>query len=157
MKSHEVLKSVVERAGAKQVAHDLGVSSSLVYKWCADPPSEPGAEGSGARNPLDRLISMVESTGDRRPIEWLCSRVGGYFVESPSEEDLHVDAEYVKNTQRLLARFSELLQVLSESIASEGRIDEGEAARIRAQWQRLQGRGEAFVQACESGVFDPTR
>ena len=46
---------------------------------------------------------------------------------------------------------------MSDSIAHEGRIDQREAAEIRRQWQRLQGRGEAFVRACESGHFDPKR
>ena len=45
MKSHEVLKRVVESVGTKQVAHDLGVSSSLVYKWCSEPAKELGEDG----------------------------------------------------------------------------------------------------------------
>ena len=157
MKSHEVLKRVVESVGAKQVAGDLGVSSSLVYKWCAEPPSDAGEHGSGARNPLDRLVSLVDSTGDRSPIEWLCSQVGGYFVESPEPEERPVDTEYIRQYQRLLAEFSSLLQIMSESIVDDGRIDAGEAESIRAQLQKLQGCGEAFVRACECGRFDPER
>ena len=64
MKSHEILKTVVESVGVKHVASDLGVSTSLVYKWCARP--DPSPTGSGARNPLDRLVTLFESTGDRR-------------------------------------------------------------------------------------------
>ncbi len=37
MKSHEVLKQVIEEVGAKRVAADLKVSNSLVYKWCQEP------------------------------------------------------------------------------------------------------------------------
>ena len=48
MKSHEVLKGVVESVGAKQVAHDLGVSTSLIYKWCEGPP-ENARDGSGTQ------------------------------------------------------------------------------------------------------------
>ena len=157
MKSHELLKRVVETVGAKQVAHDLGVSASLVHKWCAEPPADPGEDGSGARNPLDRLLSLVDSTGDRSPIEWLCSQVGGYFVEAPAPEEGTADGEYFEQIQKLLAEFSSLLHVMSESIVDDGRIDAREAATIRAQLQRLQGRGEAFVRACERGRFDPER
>ena len=56
-----------------------------------------------------------------------------------------------------MAEFSDLLQVMSDPIANEGRIDAREAGEIRRQWQRLQGRGEAFVQGCEAGYFDPDR
>ena len=128
-----------------------------MYKWCAEPPADPGEDGSGARNPLDRLVSLVRSTDDRSPIEWLCSQVGGYFVEAPRPDEQTADTEYVMQIQVLLAEFSGLLQAFSESIINDGRIDVGEAATIRAQFQKLQGRSEAFVRACEEGRFDPDR
>ncbi len=156
MKSHEVLKEVVEAVGAKQVAYDLRVSTSLVYKWCAEPPADLGDEGSGARNPLDRIVHLAESTGDPRLIEWLCNQQNGYFVENVELEE-PINEAYISQTRILLAEFSELLQVMSDSIASEGRIDLKEAVEIRRQWHRLQGRGEGFVRSCESGVFDPDR
>ena len=158
MKSHEVLKQVIESIGTKQVASDLKVSTSLVYKWCAEPRDEEGdRDPSGARNPLDRVVQMCDSTQDRRPVEWLCTQMGGYFVESPDVDLSDVPAECIRHTQSLLGRFSELLQVISESLANEARIDEAEARQIRRQWHQLQSQGEAFVRACEDGIFDPTR
>lgn len=158
MKSHEVLKQVIESVGTKQVAGDLKVSASLVYKWCAEPVDEDGdPDPSGARNPLDRVIHLCASTEDRRPVEWLCNRVGGYFVESPTVDLSDVPSDCIQHTQSLLGRFSELLQVISESLANEGRIDEEESRQIRRQWHQLQSQGEAFVRACEQGLFDPTR
>jgi len=158
MKSHEVLKQVIEAVGTKQVASDLKVSSSLVYKWCSEPLDDDGErDPSGARNPLDRVIQMCESTGDRRSIEWLCQQVGGYFVESPEVDLSEVPSECIRHTQSLLADFSSLLQVISESIANEGRIDTRESRQIRWRWQQLQSQGEAFVRGCEGGLFDPSR
>ena len=157
MKSHDVLKEVVEEVGAKHVAFDLKVSSSLVYKWCAPPAAEPGEEATGARNPLDRIVQICESTHSRRPVEWLCGRMGGYFVESPDSEPEELDAEFLRHTQELVGRFSRLLDVLSTSIANENRIDPAEANEIRRQWRDLQSHGEAFVRGCESGHFDPDR
>ncbi len=158
MKSHEVLKQVIEAVGTKQVASDLKVSSSLVYKWCAEPTDADGErDPSGARNPLDRVVHLCESTGDRRAIEWLCRQVSGYFVEDPDVDVSEVPGECIRHTQSLLAKFSELLQVISGSLANEGRIDEPESRLIRRQWHDLQSQGEAFVRACESGRFDPNR
>ena len=45
MKSHELLREVIEKCSPKQMAADLGVSLSLVYKW-AEPPEEQGAGGT---------------------------------------------------------------------------------------------------------------
>jgi len=151
------MRQVVEGVGAKQVASDLRVSNSLIYKWCADPGDESDLDASGARNPLDRIIQLCDTTGDRRPVEWLCQRVGGYFVESPDSEPEELDAEYLRQTQTILAEFSGLLQLISESIGNEGRIDAEESRQIRRQWLRLQSQGEGFVRACERGHFDPDR
>ena len=154
MRSFEVLREVVEPVGNKQVAFDLRVSNSLVYKWC----SEPGeVDASGARNPLDRVLQICESTHSRRPVEWLCARLGGYFVEDPDSEEEELDAEFLRHTQQLVERFSSLLGVMSASMTNESRIDAEEARIIRAQWRELQSHGEALVRGCEDGVFDPER
>ena len=47
MKSHEVLKGSMEHAGVKTIASDLGVSPSLLYKWC-QPGGEPTDKGRPA-------------------------------------------------------------------------------------------------------------
>ncbi len=52
MQSHELLKEVLKKTSAKQIAGDLGLSLSLIYKW-AEPPQDE--TGSGANNPLDRI------------------------------------------------------------------------------------------------------
>jgi len=62
--------------------------------------------------------------------------------------------EYENQTQRMLHDFSHLLQVMGESIANDGRVDEREAARIRTEWEDLKRYGERFVCACEKGLFE---
>jgi len=52
MQSHELLKEVLRKTSAKQVASEMGLSLSLIYKW-AEPPDDGAA--SGANNPLDRV------------------------------------------------------------------------------------------------------
>jgi hypothetical protein len=158
MKSHEVLKQAIDVVGTKQVASDLKVSTSLVYKWCAEPTDADGdRDPSGARNPLDRVIQICESTGDRSAVEWLCAQQDGYFVENPDADLSDIPSECIRHTQSLLGEFSQLLQLISESLGNEGRIDEKESRQIRRQWHELQSQGEAFVRGCESGVFDPER
>ncbi len=59
MDSHQVLQKAIEKVGAKKVARDMRVSSSLVYKWCQPSTDDATIEPSGARNPLDRVAALL--------------------------------------------------------------------------------------------------
>lgn len=64
------------------VASRLHVSPRLVRAWKEQPATEEDFNQSGARNPLDRietLIDTIDKTDPRRayvPIQWLCARFG---------------------------------------------------------------------------------
>lgn len=152
--SHEVLRRAVDAVGVKRVASDLDVSTSLVYKWCEAPKADEDDVRSGARNPLDRLVALVDTTGDVDVIAWLCEQAGGYFVEDSAVHPREFDQEYITHTNQLMQDFSALLGVMTESIRDDGRIDPAEARAIRAKWQDLKRFGEQFVRACERGAFD---
>jgi hypothetical protein len=81
MKSRKLMRMVLRQGNAKQVAADLHVSVSTVYKW-----SEEGE--SGRRNPLELSAELFHSTRDRRLVEWLCAEAGGYFVRNPPAKGL---------------------------------------------------------------------
>ena len=80
MQSHEVLREVFQQCSPKQVAADLGLSLSMIYKW-----AEPAdlAAGSGSTNPLDRIDALLRCTKDRRLVQWICQRAGGFFILNP--------------------------------------------------------------------------
>jgi len=149
-KSHEVLKQVVTECGAKSVAADMGLSQSLIYKWCQ--PSE-GPDSSGADNPLDRLIEICELTGDESAIDWLCQQTDSFRVKNPNQGDATVSS-VLDNTQVILKEFSDMLEVMTQSYAHEHRIDQEESVRIRKEWEDLKCVAEQFVCACEQGMFD---
>ena len=149
MDSYEVMKKSVSDLGVKSVASDLGLSTSLIYKWCQPTDSE---DASGADNPLDRLARVYELTGDRGPIEWLCRHADGYFVENIAPEDIEA-IPLLHMTRRIVREFSELLDVLTESIENDGQIDAEESVKIRKEWEELKSSAESFVGACEKGVY----
>ena len=149
MDSYEVLKKSVSEPGVKSVASDMGLSTSLIYKWCQ--PSD-SADASGADNPLDRLARIHELTQDTGPIQWLCRKANGYFV--PNVETRDIDAvPLLHMTRRIVREFSDLLDVLTESIENDGVIDLGEAEKIRIEWENLKSSAESFVAACEQGLY----
>jgi hypothetical protein len=146
MNSHEVLKNAVETVGAKAVASELGISPSLLYKWC-EPKSMPN--DSGAQNPLDRVLQIYEITRDLGPIEWLCQKTDGFRVSNSRQNHPKKKEEILISTQMILKEFSDLLEVISESYANDGIIDYGEAKRIRHAWEHLKVEAETFVTSCE--------
>lgn len=150
MDSYEVMKKSVSDLGVKSVAADLGLSTSLIYKWCQPTKSD---DASGADNPLDRLARVYELTGDRGPVEWLCRQADGYFVENIAKENDDEAVPLLHMTRRIVREFSELLDVLTASIENDGQIDADESIKIRKEWEELKCSAEGFVGACEKGVY----
>lgn len=73
--------SAPEKPVPRPWPRELGVSLSLVYKW-----TEPAAgDGSGSRNPLDRLQKVIELSGDTGIVgSGSASRTAcGHFVRNP--------------------------------------------------------------------------
>lgn len=148
MESHEVLRKALAKTSPKAVASELGVSLSLVYKW-AEKPSETG---SGSRNPLDRLLAIIELAEDPSIVEWLCQRTDGYFVRNP-ESHCGEGYEVLPATHEIVAQFSGLLQRISTA-AMDHSISADEAAEIRECWDKLKSYAEGFVRCCEEGDYE---
>lgn len=149
MTSHEVLKKSVADLGAKAVASELNLSTSLIYKWCQPTDSE---DASGADNPLDRVAQLYEITEDTRPINWLCHKANGYFVPNVSPRE-GKPVPLLHMTRRIVREFSDLLDVITISIENDGKIDLAEAETIRKEWEELKSVTESFVVSCEKGMY----
>jgi hypothetical protein len=148
MESHEVLRNAFAKTSPKAVASDLGISLSLVYKW-AEKQSE---DGSGSRNPLDRLMKIIELSEDLRIVEWLCQQTGGYFVRNP-KSSCQKGFQVLPATNEIVGQFSVLLQQISTA-ALDHSISKKEAKEIRECWDKLKSYAEGFVRCCEEGDYD---
>ena len=150
MESHEILRDAFEKTSPKEIASELGISLSLVYKW-SQPPEEEG-QGSGSKNPLDRATELIRLTRDIRIIQWLCQQSGGFYVRNPkSAEDRPRDVGPATNS--IIQQFADLLESITTA-ASDRKITTGEAESIRRHWDELKTTTEGFVRACEQGTFD---
>jgi hypothetical protein len=146
MNSHEVLRQALEHANPKEVASEMGVSLSLVYKW-----SQPADDnGSGTTNPLDRVEQLYRLTKEDMIVQWLCRVAGGFFVKNPKADK--VGDELVPATHEIVQRFAELLTAISTAARDEA-ISAGEAKKIRGEWDDLKRFTEGFVRCCENGDF----
>jgi len=147
MKSHEIIKESCRKRGIKSVASDVGVSTSLLYKW-SQPPDE---SGSGSKNPLDRMMNLMHAANDPLMIEWICEQAGGYFVRNPdSKEERNYDV--MPATNEIVSQFSSLLSEISKA-AQDNAIANNESVRIRKVWDALKSFTEGFVTCCEQGDF----
>ncbi len=148
MQSHELLREVFQKSSAKQVAAELGLSLSMIYKW-AEPPEAP--MGSGTTNPLDRIDALQRCTADPRIVQWICQRAGGFFIKNPKSH--HVQPDFlIPATNQIIQEFADLLAVIANAVA-DNQISHDEAKAIRVRWEELKSVTEGFVQCCEEGNF----
>jgi hypothetical protein len=147
MQSHELLREVFQKSSAKQVAADLGLSLSMIYKWAE--PDE--GSGSGTANPLDRIEALLRCTGDRRLVQWICQRAGGFFILNPKTNQPH-PIFLIPATNEIVHEFADLLAVIAQA-AADDQITGKEAATIRDRWEELKSVTETFVACCEEGNF----
>ena len=152
MQSHEVLREVFQECSPKQVASELGLSLSMIYKW-AEPP-DPAA-GSGSTNPLDRIDALLRCTNNPRLVQWICQRAGGFFVLNPKTSKPH-PSYLIPATNSIVQEFADLLAVVAEA-AADNQITQAEARQIRARWEKLKAVTESFVACCEEGNFLPLK
>ena len=152
MQSHEVLREVFQQCSPKQVASQLGLSLSMIYKW-AEPPDQ--AAGSGSTNPLDRIDALLRCTNDRRLIQWICQRAGGFFVLNPKTSKPH-PSYLIPATNEIVQEFADLLAVVAAA-AADNQITQAEAKQIRTRWEKLKAVTETFVACCEDGSFQPLK
>lgn len=147
MQSHELLREVFQTTSAKQVAADLNLSLSMIYKW-AEPDD---GTGSGSVNPLDRIEALLRSTDDKRLVQWICQRAGGFFILNPKTNKPHPDF-LIPATNEIVQEFADLLAVIAVA-AADNQITQKEARSIRARWEELKTVTEGFVACCEEGNF----
>jgi len=152
MQSHEILRDVFQQCSPKQVAAELGLSLSMIYKW-AEPAD--AAAGSGSTNPLDRIDALLRCTNDRRLVQWICQRAGGFFILNPKTNKPH-PSFLIPATNEIVQEFADLLAVIATA-ASDNQITRKESQQIRARWEELKTVTESFVACCEEGNFAPLK
>jgi hypothetical protein len=152
MQSHELLREVIKDSSAKQIAADLNLSLSMIYKW-SEPPEN--IAGSGLANPLDRMEQLIKSTNDARLPQWICERAGGFFIHNPKAHSPH-PFQVIPATNQIVQEFADMLGVIAAA-AGDSHITKAEAKDIRRRWEDLKRVTEGFVHCCESGSFAPVK
>ncbi len=149
MQSHEVMREVLKKTSAKQIAADMGLSLSLIYKW-AEPPEDES--GSGASSPLDRVGQLIRITSDVRVAQWVCEQADGFYIRNP--HILPPTEKLIPVTNDILQEFADMLATIARASADNA-ITKEEAKTIRRRWEELKSVTEGFVRAAEGGTYGP--
>jgi hypothetical protein len=147
MHSSEVMRAVLKSTSAKQIAADMNLSLSLVYKW-----AEPLEEGGIATNPLERVGQLLRITRDVRVAQWVCEQADGFFIRNP--HNLPAGQQLIPATNDIVQEFADMLAYIAQASA-DSVISAGEAKAIRRRWEDLKSVTEGFVRAAEGGSFGP--
>jgi hypothetical protein len=139
------MRAVLKRTSAKQIAADMKLSLSLVYKW-----AEPTEDVSGATSPLDRVGQLLRITQDARVAQWVCEQADGFFIRNP--HNLPPTTQLIPATNDIVQDFADMLANIAQASA-DNVISPEEAKTIRRRWEELKSVTEGFVQAAESGNF----
>ena len=140
----------MKKTSAKQIASDLQLSLSLIYKWA----ELPEGDAAGANNPLDRVGQLIRSTKDVRIAQWVAEQAGGFYIRNP--ENLPPNQPLVPLTNGIVQEFADMLATIAIS-SSDSVITKEEAKKIRARWEELKSVTEGFVHAAEDGSFLPVK
>jgi len=152
MESHEILREAFATCSPKEIAAEMGLSLSLVYKW-----AQPGdGKGSGVDNPLDRVATLVRLTRHPQLMQWLCQQAGGYFVRNPQRQTRSEHKDVFPATNEIIQQFADLLESITHA-ASDNSITRPDSEKIRTQWDDLKAFTEGFVRCCEEGDFEKIR
>lgn len=150
MHSHEVMREVLKNTSAKQIAAEMNLSLSLIYKW-AEPPEDES--GSGASSPLDRVGQLVRITGDTHVAQWVCEQADGFFIRNPHNLPA---TGVMPATNDIVQEFADMLATIAHASA-DNTISKEEAKTIRRRWEELKTVTEGFVKAAEGGNFGPVK
>lgn len=151
MESHEVMKEVLKKTSAKQIAAEMQLSLSLIYKWAELPEDD---SGSGTGSPLDRVGQLIRITKDARVAQWVCEQADGFYIRNP--HNLPPRQPLIPMTNDIVQEFADMLATIAIS-SSDSIITKDEAKKIRARWEELKSVTEGFVRAAESGNFGPPK
>lgn len=147
MHSHEVMKEVLKKTSAKQIASEMNLSLSLIYKW-AEPPEDDS--GSGTSNPLERVGQLIRVTGDTRIAQWVSEQANGFYIRNP--QNVPQPHTLIPATNDIVQEFADMLATIAQASADNA-ITKDEAKTIRRRWEELKSVTEGFVKAAETGTY----
>ena len=129
----------------KQIAEDIGVSESYLYR-AALPDQEESDTGTGCRFPLKYLVALIRSTGDFSTLDHIENSLGRVAITLPRSAANLTDI--CRLTLQSVQEFGELMSEVKESL-DDNLITSDELARIFKEGYHVQQSVAALIAALE--------
>jgi len=143
MESFEVFQEIFSKCSPKILAPELGLKEPSVYKW--------SAQGELRLNPLDRIVSVMQTSGNLLPLHWLCEQFGGYFVHNPEIKNIK-PRPLTPAQNKLVHEFAQMLAFIASEVEKNSLGKD--VNKVRKRWEELKSVTESFVVGCEKGTFE---
>ncbi len=153
MNSRKILKLALKGCDRDDVAKAIGISKgSLNNQVAGEKPYFPKGH---TQNFVDRVVNFIdityESTGKMILLEQLAEEFGFITIQNPAIKA--TGTPVVSKVSEILKDFAGVIDEIGKA-AEDQRIEPDEAERIRSKWENMKRLTEAFVLACETGVYD---
>lgn len=146
-KPNVVCREVFIDNNIKDLAGEMGLSAAFLYKWC----QADGGRASGGFNALMRISALTRITKDLRPVKWLCSDAGGYYVHNPEVKAGKVVPLSLAE-MKVVHDFAQMIAFLTK-LAGRKKLSREDVEFVREHWDELKSLMEGFVCSCEKGTF----
>lgn len=123
----EVLQEDVKRAPSGHKAEQI---AALMGKGYSTLMNELNGSIPGHKFGLLQLIPLMQATGSRRALDFLCGAMGCVCIRLPRSGRGHSTTE--RDAIEAVRQFGELMAAVGDSLA-DGRITAEESKRIRAE------------------------
>lgn len=141
----KLVRKVVLKGPPKKLAIETGIPESTLYHWYE--------EGEHARTcPMEYLVAIYQSTGDRRLVIHFCAECGGYFVPNAPAEPLPEGEALVKAIGRMDDAHADFEKALAR-VKKQGGFTPVDLPRVRKRWNRYQSKVEGLLSAGKRGRY----
>ena len=141
----KLMRKVVLQGPPKKLAIETGIPESTLYHWYE--------EGEHARTcPMEYLVAIYQSTGDRRLVIHFCTECGGYFVPNAPADPLPADDDLVQVLGRMDDAHADFEKALAR-VKKQGGFTLDDQRRVRKRWNRYQSKVEGILRGAKHGRF----
>lgn len=145
----EALYDVIHRGKKplKAIAEEIGVSENYLTRSSL-PDQEDSDTGTGCRFPLKKLVPLVHATGDYSVLDVIEQSVGRFGVLLPPPGRMPT-VGLARMTIKTVAEFSDLMREIECALDNDGKVDSGEAEKIRVEGYHAVQAILEIMAACE--------
>ena len=157
MASFDLIRGLCESAGGASALRKKMIASEFVKKMDAPVLESWTREANDftSIDPLEKTARLIASTKSELPLQWLCGRLGGFFVQGPATFSTVRDKgaqTWFSASLQLHSLRRAAIRAFTDSPDGQPSIDADEARFIARSWADVFGWIEGFLGGYQAGT-----